>query len=473
MASFSTERRRAEAGQDLLYQVLERSVSTFLAIAERADRPIRPWVARELRSYLSCGIPAHGFTWLRCPDCEHDVILPFSCKGRGFCPSCGGRRMSQTAANLVDRVLPDVPVRQWVLSLPMPLRLQLAWRPALCRSVRRVFLRAVRGLLVRKAKRLGLRDPDFGAVCFTQRFGSALNVNVHFHALVLDGVYALDGDGVPRFHELPRLTDDEVARLVATIRRRVERHLRRVGLFDDDPLAHEDDGLFAVQAASAGHRAAMGQRAGRRTRRRQLLPEREPRLPRLCAQDAWYSLHAGVRIPAGNRAGLERLCRYVARPPLSHDRLTRRADGDLEVRLKTPWRDGTTHLVLSELELIERLAALIPPPRAHLVTYHGVLAPAAPWRAAVVPASEEAGAPCPHRAAPHERWIPWAELLKRTFAIDALACSRCGGRLTVRAVVRGTWHSEELLGVLGVGHGFADMHPARDGPEGPEDLDWA
>ena len=68
--------------------------------------------------YLQCGILADGFLRLRCGDCGHDKLLAFSCKRRGFCPSCGARRMSQTAAHLVDHVIPRVPVRQWATAAP-------------------------------------------------------------------------------------------------------------------------------------------------------------------------------------------------------------------------------------------------------------------------------------------------------------------------------------------------------------------
>ena len=93
-----------------------------------------------------------------------------------------------------------------------------------------------------------------------------------------------------------------------------------------------------------------------------------------------------TRIKAEDRAGLERLCRYVTRPPLAAGRLQLIDADHLTFRLKTPWSDGTTHLLLSPLELIEKLAALIPPRRLNLVRYHGILAPNAHERSQTVPA---------------------------------------------------------------------------------------
>jgi|SRR5712691_644340 len=88
------------------------------------------FVEREFREFLTCGVLAHGFARLRCDVCAVERLVPFSCKGRGFCPSCGGRRMTEAAARLVEDVLPRVPARQWVLSLPHRLRYHLAWDPA-------------------------------------------------------------------------------------------------------------------------------------------------------------------------------------------------------------------------------------------------------------------------------------------------------------------------------------------------------
>ena len=111
-----TRRRRPET--TVLYQVVARELQTFLARVEHGDCPGLPaFVRRELAALLDCGILARGFARVRCKGCGDDLLVAFSCKGRGICPSCGGRRMADTAAHLVDRVLPRVPVRQWV-SLP-------------------------------------------------------------------------------------------------------------------------------------------------------------------------------------------------------------------------------------------------------------------------------------------------------------------------------------------------------------------
>ncbi|MSR63452.1 MAG: hypothetical protein EXS08_13495 [Planctomycetes bacterium] len=102
---------------------------------------------RELYRYLDCGILANGFARVHCATCGRDELVAFSCKGRGFCPSCCGRRMAETAMHLADEVLPAVPLRQWVLSFPYRVRFQLAYDAHLCAAVRRIFVRTLLGWL--------------------------------------------------------------------------------------------------------------------------------------------------------------------------------------------------------------------------------------------------------------------------------------------------------------------------------------
>jgi hypothetical protein len=189
--------------------------------------------------------------------------------------------MNNGAANLVDRVFPRVPVRQWVLSLPMPLRFRLAWDGALCREVLAVFLSTVFGYYREAA---GLPDGRAGSVTFEQTFGSALNANLHFHALVLDGVYAHD-EAV--FHSVPAPTTAEVQAVVDRVRCRVEALLRRRGSLDDEgELAGEDadgddDAQRLLLAASVAGREALGLRAGAKPRWMRQMAVR--RLPDRCA----------------------------------------------------------------------------------------------------------------------------------------------------------------------------------------------
>jgi hypothetical protein len=162
--STTYEPRHPEQGP--LYQIVHDHFETFRVQAARLrdGEGLPRFVEQEFREFLQCGWLAGGFARFRCGDCGHDRLVPFSCKGRALCPSCGGRRMAERAAHLLHHVLPDVPVRQWVLSLPYRPRYQLAWNHDVCRGVVAVFVRAVLGFLRARARDGGVADGRGGAV---------------------------------------------------------------------------------------------------------------------------------------------------------------------------------------------------------------------------------------------------------------------------------------------------------------------
>ena len=175
--------------------------------------------------HLACGILAHGFARVRCTSCGEELLVAFSCKGRGFCPSCTTRRMQGTATHLLDRVLPYVPMRQWVLSLPRWARFLLARDPRLITRALDIALRTIFSLQRRRVRRAGARAPRTGAVTFVQKFGGALNLNVHFHCVIPDGVFVRDGEGT-RFLALSGPSDAEVQEVLGRIVRRLRKLVR-------------------------------------------------------------------------------------------------------------------------------------------------------------------------------------------------------------------------------------------------------
>ena len=207
-------------------------------LAERRDadgRGLPRYVDRELDEYLRCGILAHGFARLRCSACNDELLVAFSCKRRGICPSCAARRMADTAAHLVDRVLPSAPYRQWVLSVPKPLRLRVARDPAWTSWVGGLIVRAV-GVWQRSVARArGVGTPLTGAITFVQRFGGLVNLNVHYHLLVPDGVFAEAGDGLA-FVLLPVPTGADLLAILNRVIRQVARRLANeaAGVNDTD-----------------------------------------------------------------------------------------------------------------------------------------------------------------------------------------------------------------------------------------------
>jgi len=307
--------------------------------------------------------------------------------------------MVETAAGLVEHVLPEVPVRQWVLSFPWPLRLLFAARPDLLTRVLGVVTRALSKAVKRRAGLGPGRGAQTGAVTFIQRFGSALNLNIHLHLLVLDGAYTFIA-GRPRFHRARPPTNDELERLLDTLIRRIVGTLTRAGalVIDADeegtqPYLNlersDDDALATLESASVRYRIAVGPIAGRKTLRLQTPGDGATTvasLTPLTATRDGFSLNASVACRAEERKKLERLCRYVVRPPIALERLSRDGDGLVVHRLKRPFRDGTSEFLFEPLDFLARLAALVPRPRSHLLRYHGVLAANARHRRLVVPA---------------------------------------------------------------------------------------
>jgi hypothetical protein len=140
---------------------------------------------REFRSFIDCGVLARGFIRVHCDDCGLDRFVPYSCKKRGFCNSCGGRRMSDTAAHLVDRVLPHVPVRQWVLSFPHAIRYRLAYDAGMVTDVLGIFTKTIFASLIRPSPRIRRRaESTVWRRYVHTALRSALNLNLHLHTLV-------------------------------------------------------------------------------------------------------------------------------------------------------------------------------------------------------------------------------------------------------------------------------------------------
>jgi hypothetical protein len=193
-------------------------------------------------------------------------------------------------------------------------------------------------------------------------------LTLHYHTLVLDGVFSEAPPGRLTFHPAPPPSDEDVAHVLATVRARVGRLLARRQLepADDtapaDPLAEASPVLAGLVGASVQGRVALGPRAGARVRRLGDEPDlghAASRGPRQAQLDG-FDLHANVWVPPNDRARLEQLCRSLLRPPLAQHRVRLRPDGRVLVELKTGWRDGTSHLLFEPIELLEKLAAITP-----------------------------------------------------------------------------------------------------------------
>lgn len=267
----------------------------------------------------------------------------------------------------------------------------------------------------------------------------------------------------------------ELERLTQQIAERIGRSLERAGLITRDIenayLAFdpgEEAPINGLLGHSIKHRIATGPREGQKVFTLQTLPADPEHAAANVAASSDFSLHAGVTAKAAERDKLERLARYVAGPPVASERLARTEGGHVCYALKTSYRDGTTHVIFEPEDFIARLAALVPKPRAHLVRYHGVFAPASPERARIVPATGcgEANEGSPASARSRQQVLTWAQRLKRVFAIDIEGCRRCGGRLRVIASIEQSAVIERILEHLGCdAEAFDPAHPNRGPPQ--------
>jgi len=476
------ERRRPE--KTPLHKIVSENLESWLAWREAAERPVPGYVEEELRGYLECGILCFGFARARCTGCGQGFVVAFSCKARGVCPSCNGRHMAQTAAHLADHVIPPVPVRQWVVSVPKRLRGILADRPRAVAALTKIFLAEIERLLL--AASGGTPDADMpraarprlGAVSFLHRFGSALNHHVHLHACVTDGVFrpaAADAgcDAPPAFVPARPITPADLAALTERVRRRVIRWFRLAGLLD---------------AAAAAEMLAW--------------------------ENSGFSVDASVRITLIDRdvpsyfRSLEHLLRYCARPPFALERLSVIRDADCRIthiryvlprhkaanwvgpgRGRKSTRPGANGVVeLSPFEFLNRLADLVPPPRKHRHRYHGVFAPNHKLRRAVtalaignVGKRSDAGhagdghatgccdanhATLKHRSHDTSR-IAWAKLLARVGEEFPLECPNCGGDIRLIAFITEPGPIRKILTHLGEPLEPPPISPARGPP-----ADW-
>jgi hypothetical protein len=401
--------------------------------------------------------------------------------------------MNEGAENLVDLVLPDVPIRQWVLTLPFPLRFPLAWNAKLLGDVLRIFTDTVAAWYRQRQAARGIPDGECGAVTVIQRASSDLRLNPHFHTLFLDGVYAPNprGGGAPIFHPAPGPTQQDVEHVVHRARRRILRFLERRGVIAQitapgdgeitcvvaEDLETGKDPLLAVLLAAAAAGVPPAGPAHKRAPVRIVVsaPGGASLGPvakgKLVAQDCGFNLHAATRVPAGDVQGRATLCRYILRPPVANDRLHILPDGNVQLDFKRAWSDGTRCVVLKPLALVARLAALVPAPRRHITRYFGVLSSHSRLRSQVVPVAaptlDTAGgaavaAPADPRPAPRARYIPWAELLRRTFGGD-VACAKCGGSLRLIALVKTEATIKKILAAMHL----ADSTPGPASPRPP------
>lgn len=474
---------RHKPEETTLYKIIQNNWLSFQEQVERdTGYPLPDFVVKEFEEYLRCGILAHGFLRAQCESCKFEHLVAFSCKRRGFCPSCGARRMSETAVHLVDSVLPAQPIRQWVLSFPFQIRLCLAVRPKIMARALEI-THSVISQHYRKKAGLPKSKAKSGAVTLIQRFGGSLNLNVHFHQLVIDGCYELGALGEPiQFIATPPPTVPELEQVLTKIICRLTCYLERQQIIvrDNDSEFQlqipQEDTFSRLQASSVTYRFATGPSKGKKAMVLKTVPDGDHNAKSgLVTKNSGFSLHAGVATGANERDKLERVCRYIARPAVSEGRLSLTANNEVIYKFKKPWDDGTTAIKLTPMEMMERLSALVPRPRVHLTRFHGVLGPHYKYRKLIVPkkkpelaiaANPEADSDRPS-ASPKR--IAWAQLLKRVFNIDISVCPKCRGNIKIIAAIEDPQVIKKILNHLGLPSTAPAISPARGPPQSDQE----
>lgn len=248
-------------------------------------------------------------------------------------------------------------------------------------------------------------NPQIGAISFIQYFGNTLNYHPHFHLIGADGIFSMEKN--LQFHEAA-LTQDDVTDTQERIQKRVLKYFCKRKFFNKDELEKM-----------------------------------------LSYENSGFSLDASVKIQAWDKAGLERLIKYCARPPFKSENI--RFNGPwINYRLPKPCHTGKTFIQLEPVEFIERISHFIPYPRRHRRHYHGVLAPSSPQRMLVTDNAQKQLDNAPQTMQETREKISkvsksWAQLISRVYEVDPLICSNCGKKIKIIAFVTQPEHIRRIL----------------------------
>ena len=364
----------------VLYQVLFHYFDRFLTEYEsRFEKPygfFRPIIKEVVERYLDCGNPRCGFARIRCPDCHTEHLLMFSCRTRGFCPSCHAKRLEEWGEWVRETLLFDVPHRQVVFTIPRMLRIFFKYNRKLLGELCLCALRT----LIRYFELVAGRDVMPGVIAAIQTFGTRINFHPHLHFLVTEG--GVDKAGL--FHKVPRINDSRLAEL----------------------FAHEVLGFLIHKEL--------------------LSPEWAQRL--LSWRHTGFNVHSRVR--AKTKTEAERVGKYMIRPLLSLERLSLdEPEGRVCYRYGKEAKEVER---MDYLEFIARITSHIPDKGQVTVRYYGLYANAHRGKVkkwSQVPLAlgmiEEELRPIPSKG--------WAEMIRKVYEVDPMLCPHCGATMKVIA----------------------------------------
>jgi hypothetical protein len=409
-----------------LYRLVEALYDTVKGVwEERFEQQYGFWrgfVDGVVDAYLDCGLYESGFARVRCPGCSEEFLVATSCQKRGFCPSCGAKRAAAFAAFLADEVLEQVGHSMWTFSLPKMIRPYFVHHPELRGKLCRAAYETVQEMMAAAA--IGTDGFRTGMVAITATAGDLLNVNPHVHAIVPRGGWGCDGEWTP----VPFVDRDSAERL---FRAKVLAMLIGEGLMSDGRV-----------------RVLMSWR-----------------------HNSGFSVDDSVRFEPEDRKSMEKVARYLLRPPLSLERMTY-TKGDDQVVYQRKGKDGRPgeEERIDALDFLARVIAHIPPPRVHLVRYFAHYSNVSRGRrrkgqeAPLTPGhrrdSEDDGLTAAQRRA---RRREWARLVRRVYEVDPLVCAKCGEEMKIISVILEHKVIRKILGHLA----RKGISPGRDPPEAP------
>lgn len=392
-----------------------------------------------MRGYMECGVPRFGMVRYLCRKCGRDILVATSCKRRGACPSCDGKRGAVTTGRAMEELLPRAPYRQWVLVIPKRLRYHVNRNARLAGEINRILRKTLSDYYRRVCGQGAEASP--AQIDVLQRFGSSVNLHVHIHSVVSDGVFSPEGETGVRFYPAVPISAQDMENLSESIRRKVLRRFRKLGVMD----------------AETEQSMRVWEHSG-------------------------FNLNGDVRVDGEDRAGLERILGYCLRGAIKLEKMG--YDGTrVKYRVEKPGQRGVT-LEWGGEEFVRRWSRLIPPPRQHIVKYGGVLGPRSGMRERVTAAAHEGRSYEDLLAgrSPSEIGIlarkavreagtrvkmyfgTWAACLKRVFEVSPILCEACGVEMVPVAAITEDRELERLLNHLGLPTEWPKMKPARSPP---------
>jgi hypothetical protein len=383
----------------LVSEHLDRYVGTYEERFEPREGPLRGVVPRAAEAFLECGRLANGFARIRCPRCRGEHLLAFSCQTRNFCPSCQGKRAALLGEWVVEEVAAPVSHRHVVFTIPRALRGLFERERRLLGILSRCAYESVRRTW---GTGFGVRGARPGMVASIQTFGSYVNFHPHVHAVVTDGVMTVGGEFLRVPEWTPGVIGEMYRRLVLGELVRAERLTEE---FREELLSWSPTG-FSVYGE-------------------QVVGEDEPER-------------------------LERVVRYMVRPPVALGAVEETGKGRVRVETPVDPRTGKAGVELDPLEWLHAVGKQVPDPGQHLVRYYGIYANrvrrewASRWEArgrgrgrtaegVIGNAPGTAGGEEGGR--PGSRQGSWARLLRRILEVDPLVCPRCGVAMRVVSVI--------------------------------------